>query len=198
MKPSSLAIRALLLDKHIRIFTTRELGSLVGLSSRLSTYYLNKGLKEGLFLKLKNGLYALKTDKPGEGMIANALYRPSYVSMEYALAYYSIIPEMVYTVTSVTTKPTREFGVGSIAFSYMTIKREAYTGYQLVETDEEKYTIADPEKALADYLYFVSLGKKTLNDRLNVHEVKRDKLKQYAELFGRSRIMRLVEEIYDQ
>lgn len=66
---------------------------------------------------------------PDEYLLANILYQPSYISLEFALSYYSLIPESVYLITSVTTKPTREFAVGKLFFSYQTIKKQAFVGY---------------------------------------------------------------------
>src|SRR5271169_3255224 len=38
--------------------------------------------------------------------MSNCIYRPSYVSLESALAYYHLIPEAVYTQKAITTRKT--------------------------------------------------------------------------------------------
>jgi hypothetical protein len=55
--------------------------------------------------------------------------------------------------------------------------------------------IGEPEKALADYLYFVNLKKKTLNERLNVRKLKKKAVMEYVRLFGRKNLIKLVKEI---
>lgn len=194
MAISSLNIRKTLLENRVRVFSTREMGELLKLSSRQSLYYLEKGLREGLFCQLKRGLYSLKNDLPSEPEIANRLYRPSYVSFEYALAYYNLIPEMVYKLTSATTKTTREFTIEGKTFSYSTIKPGAYTGYELKVIEEKRFLIAEKEKAVVDYLYLVSLDKRALLERLDLSSVNKNKIKFYANLFNNKSLNKLINE----
>lgn len=193
LKP--LLVREELLKKGVRIFTPLEFIRIFNTSKEQTKYFLEKQTKTGLFKRLKRGLYLLKTDSPSEEEIANYLYKPSYLSFEYALAKYNILPEMVYQVTSATTKPTRVFTIDEKDFLYFTIKKEAYTGYLLTKSGNTSVLIATPEKALVDYLYFVSIGKKPFNDRLNVTSLNKDKLYQYAKLYKREKIIRLIEQL---
>ncbi|MBI4079143.1 MAG: hypothetical protein HY429_02495 [Candidatus Levybacteria bacterium] len=194
LKP--LLVREELRKKNIYAFSPWEFERLFGLSKDRAKYFLEEESKRGLFLRLKKGLYTLQTDMPGEQEIANKLYQPSYLSFEYALTYYGIMPEMVYSITSATTKPTREFDVQGRAFSYSAIKRHAFTGYQLLTKGGRNFFIAEPEKALVDYLYFVSLGKRGKNDRLSVHSLEKQKALFYATLFERKRLSHLVEDVF--
>ena len=67
---------------------------------------ISKLLKSGDILALKSGLY-VSSERYGANFsslqIANLLYGPSYISLEYALAHYGLIPEQVFEITSVTT-----------------------------------------------------------------------------------------------
>lgn len=198
MKYTALAIRNTLLNKKIHTFTARELASLFSMSPRKSLYYLEHGLQTDLFTKLKRGLYSLKTDPPIEQEVANQLYRPSYLSYEYALAYYNILPEMVYDVTSATTKSTRSFAVGEKTYSYTSIKAIAYTGYEQKTIDDQRFLIAEPEKALVDYLYLVTLGRRQANDRLDIRRLDIKKVKTYAKLFKRKKLLTLVATMMTQ
>lgn len=198
MKYTVLMIRDTLLNKKIRTFTARELASLFSMSPRKSLYYLEHGLQTGLFTKLKRGMYSLKTDPPTEQEIANQLYRPSYLSYEYALAYYNILPEMVYTITSATTKSTRSFVVGEKTYSYTSIKATAYTGYELKMVNDQRFLIAEPEKAFVDYLYLVVLGRRQTNDRLDIRRLDRKKVKTYAKLFKRKKLLTLITTMMTQ
>lgn len=187
-----LQIRNALLEKGVRVFSPQEFQRLFRTSPLQAKYFLEEYTKAGLFIRLKKGLYALKELLPPEEEIANWLYRPSYVSFEYALAEYNLLPEMVYAVTSATTKPTRTFALEGKSFSYLTIKQEAFTGYTPVKRSGRTILFAEPEKAFVDYLYFVSLGKKARNDRLNTAALDRRKVLRYARLYQRASLDKLV------
>lgn len=193
LKP--LLVRERLIEKGMFVFNPGEFQRVFKISKHKVKYFLEKESERGLFLRLKRGLYALKTDLPGEEEIANRLYRPSYISFEYALASCNILPEMTYSVTSATTKSTRTFTVEDKVFSYNKIKKEAYTGYRLVKQGAKVYLMAIPEKALVDYLYFVSLGKKTYNERLNISSLKKEKLIAYGRLYKRNKLIELIEKL---
>ncbi|MEW6610216.1 MAG: hypothetical protein AB1352_01105 [Patescibacteria group bacterium] len=196
LKP--MKVQQTLLEQDLRVFSIHEFMRAFDVSLRAAEEYLkNHSKKEGdLFLRLKNGLYALATRLPSEYFIANKLVQPSYVSLETVMARHSIIPEIVYTITSVTTKTPREFVTRWLAFSYTQIKRSAFTGYSPVQERGFTVFIADPEKALVDYLYIVDLKKKGLNDRLNLLNVSRRKVESYARLFGRRSLMKLIDHVY--
>lgn len=184
-----------LIKRGVQIFTPLEFGSILNLPGYKTKYFLEKFTREGLLLRLKKGIYGLKTDLPSEEEIANRVYRPSYLSFEYALAYYNILPEMPYAVTSATTKPTRTFTIDSKTFSYFSIKKNAYTGYMLTKTEKKSFLIAEPEKALVDYLYFVAIGKKPFNDRLRTSSLNKAKLIKYATFYNRSRLDMLIKNL---
>lgn len=193
MKP--LLVREELLNRGMRVFTPLNFSRVFPKSQEQIKYFLETQVQQGLFIRLKRGLYALKTDLPGDEEIANALYKPSYISFEYALARYGIIPESPYHITSATTNPTRVFEVGSQAYSYYTIKRESYTGYYLDTNGNRAVLIAEPEKALVDFLYFVAIGQRSFNDRFDASKLNKNKLKEYAELFEREKVLELVEKL---
>lgn len=194
--PKPLLIREELLKRRMRVFTSLEFARIFPTSRHTIKYFLETQVQEGLLMRLKQGLYALKTDPPGEKEIANKLYMPSYISFSYALAYYNIIPEMPYTVTSVTTKPTRMFNSPTVAFSYYTIKKEAFTGYILKKEGEKSFLIAEAEKALVDYVYFATLGRGPSLDRLNISSLSKDKAIRYAKLYGRKSLVKKVMELF--
>lgn len=193
LKP--LLVREELLKRGMRIFNPSEFSFIFKVPSYKTKRFLEKQIKEGLLVRLKRSIYALKTDIPIEEEIANRLYKPSYLSFEYALAYYNILPEMPYVVTSAITKPTRTFSVGHKTFSYFKIKKNAYAGYVLIKRRESSFLIAEAEKALVDYLYFVAIGKKPFNERLNLSVLNKDKLLKYARLYNRAKLIQLIHKL---
>lgn len=169
----------IILEKRMIYFTLYDLERLFISHKSGLKKFLTRKVKERKLIRLKKNLYCLKRKIPSDYLIANILYRPSYLSLEFALSYYSIIPETVYTITSVTPKPTREFIVTDRTFAYKTIKKKAFSGYLPREIDNQTFLIATAEKALADYLYFVSLGKKKINDRTDWSKVEKKRVEKY-------------------
>lgn len=185
-------VREELLKKRVHIFTPLEFSRIFPASSTSIKYFLEEQIYEGLLLRLKKGLYSLRTDPPSEEEIANKLWQPSYLSFEYALAYYNILPEMPYIITSATPKTTRLFTIDHKEFGYYSIKKEAFTGYILQKTERKSFLIAEPEKALIDYLYFVSIGKRPQNERLNTANLNKEKILKYAKLYDRVALKMLI------
>src|SRR3989338_4118575 len=122
-------IQKILREKDIAIFSPEELARLFRASRNSVNFFLSYHLKEGFFIKLRNVLYVLSCELPPEQLIANRLYEPSYLSLEYALAHYQLIPEAVYEITSVTTRATREFDVHGKKYRYHRFKKHYFTGY---------------------------------------------------------------------
>ncbi|KKT72687.1 MAG: hypothetical protein UW69_C0084G0005 [Microgenomates group bacterium GW2011_GWA2_44_7] len=72
---------------------------------------------------------------------------------------------------------------------------EGYQVYVPVKKGEQTILFAEPEKALVDYLYFVSLGKKSKNDRLHVTSLDKAKIRRYSSLYQRPGLNRLIKEV---
>ena len=175
------------------IFTPLDIMWLMDKSEVAVRFFLHRYTKKGVLICLKNGLYALKDKMPSEFEIANKLYSPSYVSFEYALSFYKVISQTVYTVTSAATKPTREFIVSDISYQYHKIKEELFFGYEPIKRDNTVILIAVPEKALVDYLYFVALKKKIIDDRINLRRLNKKKIFYYADRFKKDSIIKIVK-----
>jgi len=113
-------------------------------------------LAKGDIIRVKKGLYilgeSLRRSPFCRELLANLIYGPSYVSLEYALHYHGLTPERVETVTSVTCGRSRTFNSPVGIFSYRMIPMEAFrTGMDQIElVDGRSFLIAIPEKALAD------------------------------------------------
>jgi len=122
---------------------------------KIFDYQLTRWVKKGYLLKIKNGIYIFERDyeKIRGEEIAAALYQPSYLSLESALSAYGFIPEMVYAYVSVTGKINRIFDNKFGHFIYRHVKSELFWGYREVKTNTGRFLIAEPEKALLDYLY---------------------------------------------
>lgn len=119
---------------------------------------LGQLLRSGALIRLKKGIYvfsqALTKGSYSYETLANLIYGPSYVSLEWALHYYGMIPERVEEITSVTLKRKQSFSTPLGTFSYEHTHPEAYpTGITRIEhNDYQKALIATPEKAVCDLL----------------------------------------------
>lgn len=113
-------------------------------------------VKDNLLIPVRRGLYIpgflLMQRQPDPFLIANHILGPSYVSLESALSYYSLIPERVYTITSATTKASRTFYTKIGVYSYTKLPLPYYSfGIRNIElTPNQRFLIASPEKALFD------------------------------------------------
>lgn len=118
---------------------------------------MSRWLKKGLLLKLRNGYYTFpeyKTKSDFYYYIANRIYRPSYVSLHTALAFYGMIPEAVVQITSVTSLKTSAFSNAFGEFSYKSIRSDLFFGYDVKSMSKGRTLLfAKPEKALIDLLY---------------------------------------------
>lgn len=113
-------------------------------------------LRKGVIIRVKKGIYIFGEDyrrRPfSREILANLIYGPSYISLEYALHYFGLIPERVEAITSVTTGRSRKYATPVGLFRYRMIPLAAFRiGMDRVELDDGRsFLIATPEKALAD------------------------------------------------
>lgn len=133
------------------------------LSSVLASYSsvgrkINELLRSGVIERVKKGLYVFGQEYVRGPIVketlANLIYGPSCISLEYALAFHGLIPERVETLTSVTPKRNKDFKTPLGNFTYRYLKLERYPlGIDQVWIDERHPVLmASPEKALCDYL----------------------------------------------
>ena len=116
-------------------------------------------LKKKQIIRVKKGLYVF-----GEGyrrkpysreLLANLIFGPSYISIDYALQYYDLIPERVEAVTSVCVGRSRVFMTPLGTFTYHKIPRAGFRNGmdRIVIDDQRSFLLAVPEKALSDKIY---------------------------------------------
>ena len=115
-------------------------------------------VKAGKLARVVRGLYETDFHTPGY-LLATAIYGPSYLSFEYALAHHGLIPESVYQYTSATfnKRRTKQFETPFGVFNYRDIPEEVFPyGVQPLIENGYGYRMAMPEKAVCDELYKLS------------------------------------------
>ena len=157
----------------LSIFSHEMIYSLLEKSISNVNEKISNLVKNGELVRLKKGFYTfskLYQTKPINLIsVANTLYSPSYVSFDYALSFYGMIPERVSEVTSATSKNEKLFDTPIGRFSYKKVSPEAYSlGIDWIYDDVEGGRfIATAEKALCDKIkYDRGIGTLTQNSMI--------------------------------
>lgn len=194
-KLNLLFVENTLREKGVKIFTILEFERIFGVSKTAAKKFLENYTKKGFFGHPRQGFYITNFNPPGSFLIANKIYQPSYISFETALSFYHIVAETVYAVTSATPKASREFRSGEQVFIYSTIKKNVYTFYTPASILDETILIAEKEKALADFLYFVAMGKKNIPDRFDLAKINKKLLLKYIAYYNFPPLERLIKNV---
>lgn len=135
---------------------------------------LTRWVARGYLVRLRQGYFAFPEykNKPDYYFyFANRIYRPSYISLQSALAFYGMTPEEVVQITSITSLKTGSFKNDFGEYSYRSIRDDLFFGYILKPmADNRTVMFASPEKALLDLLYlypFYNTGKEMEELRLD-------------------------------
>lgn len=161
-------------------FTTADLEKITGLKKDSLKVALNRLVKQEILTRLKRGVYQLSLNTVDVKRIANQLYYPSYLSFESALSILGILSQIPYTQTFATIKKSKRMTIWGTEAEFTQLKTDLFFGYKF----EGGIYIAEPEKALLDELYMVSRGKRAVSiDELDVENINRDRLKEYAVKF---------------
>ena len=113
-------------------------------------------LAKKVIVRVKKGLYifgdAYRSKPYSREILANLIYGPSCISLEYALHNHGLTPERSMALTSVTTKRPKQFATPVGLFIYKNVPESGFhIGLQRIEmADGRAFLMACPEKALAD------------------------------------------------
>lgn len=186
---------------HVGDLPWFDLPTLTQLSGENRTMLANqlyRWTKSGKIRRLRRSMYALgekyRRVPFNAAALANALYRPSYLSDVWALSFYGLIPEGVSDYTSITSRVGRRFSNDVGEFVYTHIKMPAFFGYEIQKLDGFEVLVAGPEKALLDNWY-EQKGEWT-TDRIeqmryqNTDQIDYEKLDLFARRFDSPRLMR--------
>ncbi len=116
---------------------------------------LSRMVHKGEYIQITKGLYETDRSTPGH-LLAGSIYGPSYLSFEFALGYYGMIPEAVYSFTSATFEKKRKksFETPFGTFTYRDVPSVVYSlGVDIIQEGQYSFMIASREKAICDQLY---------------------------------------------
>lgn len=167
---------------------------------------LNRWVKKEQLIRLKRGFYTLPADRRRAHFslrwLANALYAPSYLSLDFVLSYFDLIPERVSVITSVTRLKTATFDNALGRFSYRSVKPELFFGFEeILDEQGTRVLMATPEKALLDALYLRKHWEPT--DEFFEHDLRLQQLdqlrvshlKKYVESYQSKKMTAAVQQL---
>jgi len=157
-------------------------------------------LKTKRLIALKNGVYIFSEKYKNENnkdfyfeYIANSLLKPSYLSLEYVMAKNQLLTDAVYTVTSITTKTTREFTNSLGTFRYYNIIPELFFGYKTIFVKNIPINVASKAKAVFDYIYLRFIKNSKINEnvikelRINWENLNKNEFAEFCSYISRTK-----------
>jgi len=162
---------------------------------------LSRDVKINKLYRIINGLYETDSTTPGY-LLAGSIYGPSYISFDYALSFYGMLPERVTTITCATNnkKKIKEYNTDFGVFTYRDVPILAYPEEIVLKVEGEySYQIASREKALCDKLFTLSplnnyaeLENMLFNDlRIDIDEfnkLDKSKIEKLSKLYHSSNV----------
>lgn len=129
------------------------------LRKRYSDYFnpldkIKRDTESGIIFRLTRGIY--ETDKKTDPcLLASSILSPSYLSFDWALAYYGLIPERVVAITSASlnVRKNKTFINYFGRYEYSDIPSRVFSeGLTYLENGDYIVKIATKEKAICDSL----------------------------------------------
>lgn len=195
------------LKQALKDFTIFSLSDIKKIDNKFFRTRLNEWQTKRYIKKVIRGYYIFSDLTLNEGTlyeIANKIYSPSYVSFEMALSHYHLIPESVYSVTSVTTRRTYAFDTAIAQFNYRAVKPDLFFGYELVNFNGKSFKIASIEKAILDYFYINPHIKEEddftglrLNPELFMQKMNERKLYQFIDRFHQKALAKRIKKLME-
>lgn len=194
-------------QKIIGPFTVFSLADIRQAEPEFHRRRLSEWQEKGYIRKVIKGYYVFADQALDEQVlfeIANRIYAPSYVSFEMALAYYGLIPESVYGITSASTRKTSRFKTPIGEFIYRAIRPKLYFGFDFLKNNEKLFKLASPEKAFLDIFYIktelrdaASFEGLRINREVFLKLMNLGKINGYLGIYGQVSLKRRVHNFWE-
>ncbi|HMB65974.1 MAG TPA: hypothetical protein VKO42_03780 [Patescibacteria group bacterium] len=166
-------------------FSLKDLEKVLDMDKNSLKVALNRAVKAGDIIKLTRGIYTRPDSDLPRKHLAVTLYRPSYISLEYALSYYNILSQQPYAITLVTTKRKKELQLQGTPLIYKHIQPSLFWGY----TQTEDFLLAEPEKAFLDLAYLSLNGYAEFDpEEMDLEALDPKKIKEYLKKFNSQKL----------
>lgn len=162
---------------NVKIFHFNHLKMFSRMKNHTLRVALTRLVDKKVIKRICRGYYANPFSLPTIEEISAQIYKPSYVSLESVLSNNGILSQIPQALTCVTTKTPRVFDTAFGTIEYRQIKKAYFWGLY----KEGNYLIAEPEKALVDFIYFKKKKdvKRSISG-LDLRGLNGKKLKTYA------------------
>ena len=149
--------------EHIRQLIEKDVFDYTQLMHVLAEYSkprdaVSSLLRKEQIIRVRKGLYVFgdlwQRQPISREMLANLVYGPSILSIDYALAWHGLIPEYVDVLTSISSGRSRHFNTPLGGFSYTHLSQERFSfGATIQKSNTGNWLITEPIKALADKVW---------------------------------------------
>jgi predicted transcriptional regulator of viral defense system len=185
----------ILSKKNISVFSAIDFARLFKVDRRDTVYKkLDRLRKNGIIARSIKGKYFFTLNPPDDFTLANFLYQPSYISLESALSFHGIITGFPYAITSVTPRKTKKYLISGKQkeYEYTHLAPKLFWGYE----KKEPFLMANPEKAIFDYLYLAFKGlRPAAIDEFDLSTIDRIILKDYLRKMPDQRFLRFTQKL---
>lgn len=191
-------MRYLEFKEALKDFSVFSIAEIRKIDSQFHRRRLNEWQDKGYIKKVIKGYYVFSDLELNESVlfeIANKIHHPSYVSLEMALSYYHLIPESIYTITSISSRRPCKYKTPLGDFTYRKVKPELFFGYELLKNNSRWFKIATLEKAILDYFYLnphlrtqSDYDSLRLNAQLFRENIDEEKIHLYLDKFSQKRL----------
>lgn len=115
---------------------------------------IKRDTDNGFLIRINRGIYETDSKTP-PCLLASSILSPSYLSFDYTLSYYGLIPEKVFAITSASLglRKNKTFINQFARYEYSDIPADAFSeGLTYLEDSDYIVKIASKEKAICDCL----------------------------------------------
>lgn len=194
------------LASELPVFSAADFAT-IGEKQGYLNIVLSRQVKRGTMLHLRKNLYVAKSylnNAERRGVfsdyvefIANQLYPPSYLSLDYVLHEHNMLTEIPRNITSVGLRKTDRFSNELGNFIYHNLKEELYFGFEVIKKGDFSILKATKAKALFDFLYFrkrLLVDKRAVEElRLNLDQFTKKDFKELEQYVRKEKSLRMKE-----
>jgi len=195
-------------DLNSPYYTRRNLELILGSNRRTLDYRISKLIDGNILERIKPGFFLNKNLLSQSSQketfleyVGSIAKYPSYISLEYALAKYGLIPESIYVITYITTKKPGLYSCKTINYKYRNIKPDLFNSYEVKKYNDSNYFFAPKFKALFDFIYLTT-GSETnnlktllLNSRINWQSLNKSDKQKFKNYCQKSQSTKMIQTI---
>lgn len=165
----------------LRVIHLNHLELLTGMNRHALRVNLSRLTTRRILRRICRGYYANPFSAPDLEEISSRIYAPSYVSLESALHRHGVLAQAPQVLTCATTRLPKTARTSFGTILYHQIKKACFFGF----APEGQWLLAEPEKALADFLYLNrGTDVRSVLSELDLSAIRRKRLESHARRLG--------------